>query len=88
MPGVFAIEEIAGRLEAELAAAERARAELSSELQRQTRRVSEQQLLLAETNHRTKNALTVAVSLLRQQHGRLADPQARKALAAAIGRLT
>ena len=45
-------------------------------------------VLMREADHRIKNSLQLVVSLLRLQQGRVADPDARFALGAAMARVT
>jgi two-component sensor histidine kinase/PAS domain-containing protein len=46
------------------------------------------EMLMREADHRIKNSLQLVTSLLRLQQGRVADPDARQALGAAIARVT
>jgi PAS domain S-box-containing protein len=79
-----AVRSLAGELEAKVEARTR---DLQLANMNLTRLVEEKQVLMAEVNHRAKNSLAIAASLLTVQGAQQDDPQARSLLKEACDRI-
>ena len=81
------MDEATARLAAEVERRRRTEALLRDALAERQEDVRFRDFLVREVNHRTKNALQIAVALLAVQARQVADPACRAALEAAMGRL-
>jgi PAS domain S-box-containing protein len=76
------------RLELEIARRQRLEAVLRDQLAQEQELVQQKEFLLQEVNHRTKNALALAASLLQIQVTRSSEAATKEALQTAVGRLS
>jgi two-component sensor histidine kinase len=81
------LQQANARLQAEVERRQRTEATLRDALAQGQEDIRYRDFLIREVNHRTKNALQLAVSLLSVQARHVDDPSCRSALEAAMGRL-
>jgi PAS domain S-box-containing protein len=81
------LQEVNARLQGEVERRQRTEATLRDALAQGQEDIRYRDFLIREVNHRTKNALQLAVSLLGVQARHVDDPSCRSALEAAMGRL-
>jgi PAS domain S-box-containing protein len=81
------LQEVNARLQEEVARRQRTEATLRDALAQGQEEIRYRDFLIREVNHRTKNALQLAVSLLGLQARHVDSPACRDALEAAMGRL-
>ncbi|WP_052214713.1 sensor histidine kinase [Belnapia sp. F-4-1] len=81
------LQEVNARLQEEVERRQRTEATLRDALAQGQEDIRFRDFLIREVNHRTKNALQLAVSLLRVQARQIDDPDCRATLETATGRL-
>ncbi|TDH58490.1 PAS domain-containing protein [Dankookia rubra] len=81
------LQEVNARLQEEVERRQRTEAALRDALAQGEEDIRYRDFLIREVNHRTKNALQLAASLLGVQARHVQDPHCRDALEAAMGRL-
>uniref|UniRef100_UPI001B806391 sensor histidine kinase n=1 Tax=Belnapia moabensis TaxID=365533 RepID=UPI001B806391 len=81
------LQEVNARLQEEVERRQRTEATLRDALAQGQEDIRYRDFLIREVNHRTKNALQLAISLLRVQARQIDDPDCHATLETAVGRL-